>query len=173
MKDHKDVGTKNEGLELSPEFNKLLNETKSALKGAEKRIFMARAVSLLGKGGQRKAERELGWNRKLIRKGTMEMKSGIICIDNFQSRGRKPAEYHFPTLLEDIKDIVEPECQTDPTFVSTNLYSPITAAEVQKRLIEQKGYSKENVPARRTISNKLNDLNFKLKKVEKCGPKKK
>ncbi len=160
-------------LELNPQIKEFLNQTKNALKGSEKRLFMARTVDLLGKGGQRKAELELGWNRKLIRKGFKEMTSGIVCIDNFQSRGRQPTEHHLPNFLADITEIVKPFCQTDPTFISTNLYSPITAAEVRTRLIEQKGYLDEQLPTRRTISTKLDDLNFKLRKVAKCKPKKK
>jgi hypothetical protein len=173
MTDHTNFSLKQSELELTPEITKFLNDTKDSLKGADKRLFMARTVNLLGKGGQRKAERELGWNRTLIRKGTRELKSGFICIDNFQARGRKPAEYHLPTLLDDIRDIVDPVCQADPTFVSTNLYSPVTAAQVRKQLIEQKNYSEEKVPSRRTISDKLNSLNYKLKKVAKCKPQKK
>ena len=42
---------------------------------------MAHVVLLMGKGGQRRAERELGWTRDIIRKGMKELKSGIVCID--------------------------------------------------------------------------------------------
>nr|WP_320017103.1 hypothetical protein [uncultured Desulfobacter sp.] len=48
---------------------------------------MAHVVLLMGKGGQRRAERELGWTRDIIRKGMKELKSGIVCIDNFSGRG--------------------------------------------------------------------------------------
>ena len=48
----------------------LLNATAQALKGSARRVFMARTVKELGPGGQRRAERELGWNRATIRKGT-------------------------------------------------------------------------------------------------------
>jgi hypothetical protein len=96
-----------------------------------------------------------------------------MCFDNFSGRGRKRIEHHLPNINDDIRDIVEPRCQTDPTFRSTAMYSPITAANVRKRLIEEKGYSDEELPGRKTISNKLNELGFKLKKVQKCRPKKK
>jgi DNA-dependent RNA polymerase auxiliary subunit epsilon len=79
----------------------------------------------------------------------------------------------LPNLLEDIKDIVEPVSQSDPTFRTTDLYSPLTAAEVHRRLVEQKKYNVEQLPTVRTISNKLNELGFHLKKVDKCKPKKK
>jgi len=159
--------------ELSLETKAFLNETRAKLKGHERRQFMARVVSLLGRGGQLRAEKELGWDRKTIIKGTKEINSGITCIDNFFGRGRKPAEAYLPNLLDDIQSIVNPVSQADPTFRTTNLYSPITAKEVQRRLIEDKGYLLDTVPARRTISDKLNQLGIKLRKVSKCRPKKK
>ncbi|WP_321491485.1 hypothetical protein [uncultured Desulfobacter sp.] len=111
--------------EITPALKCLLNQTKEKLKGTDRRQFMAH-VSLMGKGGQRKAEKELRWNRDTIRKGLKELQSGFVCIDNFSGRGRKSAEEKYPSLLEDIKNIVEPVCQTDPAFHSTKLYSPIT-----------------------------------------------
>lgn len=159
-------------INITPELKNFLNDTRAKFKGAERRLFMARVVLLMGKGGQRRALKELGWNRDTIRKGIKELQSGITCIDNFSGRGRKPLEEKFPFLLEDIKDIVEPCCQTDPTFRSTQLYSPITAKEVRRRLIEDKGYSTEEVPSVSTINRKMNQLGYSLKKVAKCKPKK-
>jgi hypothetical protein len=173
MSDHKHNLNLSAFDELTSETKAFLNETRAKLKGHERRQFMARMVSLLGRGGQLRAEKELGWDRKTIIKGTKEINSGITCIDNYSGRGRKPAEAHLPDLLDDIKSIVNPVSQTDPTFRTTNLYSPITAKEVRRRLIEDKGYLPEKVPARRTISNKLNQLGIKLRKVFKSRPKKK
>lgn len=64
-------------MELTPEVKSLLIETAKDLKGSARRLFMARTVKALGKGGQRKAERELGWDRQTIRKGRHELESGI------------------------------------------------------------------------------------------------
>ncbi len=158
---------------LSPEIKRFLNETRAKLKSSERRKFMAEVVRLMGKGGQRRAERELGWDRKVIIKGTKELDSGFDCIDNFSGRGRKSIEEKFPNLLDDIKDIVEPASQCDPTFRTTQLYSPLTAGEVWRRLIEDKNYTLEQMPTVRTISNKLNQLGYSLKKVAKTEPKKK
>jgi hypothetical protein len=158
---------------LSPEFNKVLNETRSNLKGIKRRKFMAKIVLLLGKGGQRLAERELGWDRKTIIKGTRELKTGIECIDNFSARGRHRIEQKLPNLLEDIRQIVNPVSQCDPTFRTTELYSPLSAAEVHSRLIEEMSYTHDQLPTVRTISNKLNQLGLRLKKVSKCKPQKK
>lgn len=100
----------------------------------------------MGKGGQRRAEAELGWNRRVIRKGMHELESGFACCDNFAARGRKRAEEHLPHLLADIKTIAEAESQTDPTFKTTRLYIRLSAAAVRKQLIEQKGYRDEALP---------------------------
>ena len=172
MPDHNDIENLQSIKELTPELCKFLNEYRAKLKGAERRRFMASVVKLMGYGGQLKAERELGWNRKTIIKGTKELESGITCTDNYSLRGRKPAEAHLPNLMDDIKQIVSPLCQTDPTFRSTNLYSPITAAEVRKRLITEMNYTDDELPTSRTISIKMNKLGFKLKKVQKLTPKK-
>ncbi|MBU1011364.1 MAG: hypothetical protein KKG99_00040 [Bacteroidetes bacterium] len=132
-----------------------LTKTWAELKGKERRQFMAHVVSLMGKGGQRRAQKELGWDRGTIRKGLKELKTGIICVDNFSGRGRKPSESKFPSVLEDIKSIIEPICQTDPTFRSIQLYSPITAKEVHNRLVEFKGYSTDDIPSVITINREL------------------
>lgn len=55
---------------LTPELKNLINETRSKLKGCERRKFMAKVVRLMGKGGQLRAQIELGWDRKTIIKGT-------------------------------------------------------------------------------------------------------
>ena len=65
-------------IELTREVKSLLIETAKELKGSARRLFMARAVKAMGKGGQRRAERELGWDRETIRKGVQELESGII-----------------------------------------------------------------------------------------------
>ena len=64
-------------MELTPEVKSLLIETAKDLTGSARRLFMARTVIALGKDGQRKAERELGWDRQTTRKGMQELKSGI------------------------------------------------------------------------------------------------
>jgi len=160
-------------MELTEPLKKIFVATAKVLKGSDRRIFMAQIAKALGKGGQRRAERELGWHRRTIRKGMYELESGFRCYDNFSARGRKPAEYHLPNLLNDIKAIAEAESQTDPTFKTTRLYIRISAAEVRKQLIKQKGYHDEDLPCEDTIRTKLNKLKYHPKKVKKSQPLKK
>lgn len=143
------------------------------LKGSNRRKFMARVVKGLGKGGQRQAEKELGWDRGTIRKGMCELESGFECYDNFSARGRQPIEYHLPELLNDIEAIAEGEAQTDPTFKTTRKYIRVSAAEVRKQLVKEKGYSEEELPCEDTIRRKLNQLGYYPKKVRKSQPLKK
>jgi hypothetical protein len=84
---------------------------------------MAEVVKGLGRGGQIIAERELGWNRRTIRKGMQELEHGMSIADSFKLRGRKRTEENLPSLLSDIVSIVEPQSQTDPSFNSTKLYT--------------------------------------------------
>lgn len=173
MADHYDLKNIKAIGKITPELKNVLNETKSKLKGPERRKFMAQIVSVMGPGGQSRAERELGWNKHTMIKGRKELESGISCIDNFSGRGRKCVEDHLPNILNDIKDLVNPGSQADPTFRTTKLYTPITAKEVHKRLIEEKHYSEDQLPTIRTIRTKLNQLNFHPQKVSKSKPKKK
>jgi hypothetical protein len=160
-------------IQLTDSLKKLLKETAHQLKGAAKRRFIAQTVVALGHGGQSLAERELGWNRVTIGKGIKELNSGITCVDNYQGRGRKKAESHLPTLLEDIKKLVDSQSQIDPSFKSQRLYTRLGASVVRHQLIEKFGYAEEELPTSETIRVKLNDLGYRLKRVAKIQPQKK
>jgi hypothetical protein len=159
--------------EISEDLKSLYIETAKKLKGSDRRQFMAQVVQGLGIGGQTFAERELGWNRRTIRKGTEELTSGQAFIDGRSRSGRKKKETKLPNILEDIKSIVEPKSQTDRSFKSTRLYTRITSEEVRRQLIVQSGYQEEELPSSETIRRKLNDLGYSLKRVLKSKPKKK
>lgn len=145
-------------MELTDTLKKIFTETAKMLKGSDRRRFMAEVVKPLGQGGQRQAETELGWHRRTICEGRRELESGFRCYDNFSARGRKPAEHHLPNLLDELKAIAEAESQTDPTFKTTRLYIRLSAAEVRKQLIAQKGYSDQQLPTADTIRTKSSRL---------------
>lgn len=160
-------------IELTNELKSIFRETAQKLKGSERRQFMAKVVRVLGVGGQTQAERELGWNRGTIRKGMKELISGIPIKDRFERRGRKRIESKLPNLLEDIRGIVEPHTQADPTLKSQRLYTRISAAEVRRQLIKQKGYLDEELPTSEVIRQRLNEMNYRLRRVVKAKPHKK
>src|SRR3954470_3706620 len=156
----------------SPEMIPVLIDAARALKGGQRRLFMAKTVSAMGRGGQVWAEAHLGWNRETIRKGMHELRTGMTCVDAFHCRRRKPAEEHLPRLLEDIRAIADGHSQADPKFQTDRLFTRISAAEVRRQLIATKGYTDAELPTPQTINTKLNLLGFTLSRVAKCRPQK-
>ena len=159
-------------MELTDALKTMLIETARSLKGSARRLFMARTVTELGYGGQQRAARELGWGRMTIRKGLRELDSGLVCLDAYSLRGRKRADDHLLNLLTDIQAIVDSQSQADPQFRSRRLYTRLTAAEVRRQLIAQKGYTDADLPSAETIGTKLNMLGYYPQKVAKSQPKK-
>jgi hypothetical protein len=159
-------------MELTESIRALCKETAQQLRGSARRLFMARTVRELGPGGQRVAEREVGWNRGTIRKGLHERRGGITCADGLRLRGRKPAEAHLPHLLEDIRAIAASQSQADPQCRSRRLHTRLSAAEVRRQLVAQRGYTEAELPTAETIGAKLNALGYTLKKVAKTRPQK-
>ncbi len=160
-------------MDLTESMKTFLTDTAQTLRGSARRLFVARTVRELGPGGQRRAERELGWNRATVRKGMHELERGITCVDAYALRGRKRAEERLPQLLADIRAIVDSQSQADLQFRSTRLYTRLSAAEVRRQLIAQKGYTDAELPCARTIATKLNSLDYVLTTVAKTHPQKK
>jgi len=129
---------------------------------------MSKVVGLLDWGGQSFAEQSLGWNRYPICKGQAELQGRQAIEDRFEERGRRRTEERLPNLLDNIRSILEPSGQTDPTFRSTRIYSPLSAEEVRLRLITQCGYKDTEPLCTRMLRNKHNDLGYWLRNVRKC-----
>jgi len=155
-----------------PELIPVLIDTAKALKGSQKRLFMARTVTAMGRGGQRWAEDHLGWSRVTVRKGVRELHSGMTCLDAFSARGRRPVEGRLPRLPDGIKDIADGQSQADPRFQTDRLFTRISAAEVRRQLINRKGYTDAELPTQQTINTKLNRLGYRLTRVAECRPQK-
>jgi len=159
-------------MELTDALKALLREAARGLTGSARRVFMARTARELGPGGQRRAERELGWSRATIRKGARELASGFAIVDAFALRGRKRVEDHLPDLLADIVALVDGQSQADPQFRTTRLYTRLTATEVRRQLIAQRGYTDDELPTVQTVGAKLNVLGYHPTKVAKTRPQK-
>src|SRR4051794_17406456 len=157
-------------MDLTDPVKQYLRDTAASLTSYDRRLFLARTVRLLGPGGQRLAERELGWSRVTIRKGLHELTSGIRCLDDYAARGRPRAEGRLPHLLADIRAVVDGQCQTDPTFQTRRLYTRLTAAQVRRQLVLQHGYAAAELPSVETIRRKLHQVGYRLRKVQKCRP---
>jgi len=157
-------------LQLTAPVKIIILDAYNALKGTSRRLFMASVVKQLGRGGQRAAEKELDWNRVTIKKGMHELRSGILCEDAFNQRGRKPLEYYVPQLEHDIRKIADASSQTDPTFRTTQLYRRLTGKEVRRQLLEELGYPVDQVPSERTLRRKLSEMGYKPQTVAKSKP---
>jgi hypothetical protein len=144
-------------------------ETAKQLHGHARRLYRARVVKALGEGGQRWASQQLGWSRNTNRKGMHELETGFMCYDNYRARGRQRCEERLPALLDDLRAIAEQHSQTDPKFQSTRLYLRLSAASVRMQLIEQKGYSHDQLPSAEIIRQRLNELGYTLKRVKKVN----
>ena len=159
-------------MDVSPEVRELIRRTADAFPwGPARRRYMADAVVSLGLG-QRQAQQLFGWGRDTLRKAHHERRTGLTCADATTRRGRKPAEFHLPRLLDDITDLVKEHLQADPTFQTPKLFCRLSAPEVRRQLIQAKGYTDEQLPSLQTITTKLNALGFRLTKVAKSRPKK-
>jgi hypothetical protein len=105
-----------------PEMIPVLIDAAKALKGSQKRLFMAKTVQAMGRGGQRWAQEHLRWCRETIRKGAHELRPGMTRADAFHRRRRKPAEEHLPRLLDDIRSIADGQSRADPKFLLIPLF---------------------------------------------------
>ena len=156
-------------MQVSEAEKEMYIETAKQLKGHARRLFMARVVKALGQGGQWYASQKFGWDRNTIRKGLRELETGLICYDNYAARGRQRAEERLPDLMADMRAIADQHSQADPKFQSTRLYLRLSAASVRQQLIEQKGYTDEELPSTEVIRQRLNELGYSLKRVKKVN----
>jgi hypothetical protein len=157
---------------LTTALQTLFIETATTLKGFARHRFHAQTVKALGPGGQRLAERALGWDRTTIRTAMHALESGLQCFDTISTRRRKRAEEHLPHLLDAITAMVDSQSQTDPHFHSRRLSPRMTSAEVRRQLMTQTGYADTALPTVRTITTKLNDPGYHSMTVAKVKPKK-
>jgi len=152
---------------------KICKETSFALTGSDRRIFQAKITNEYLEGNQNRAESVFGWGRNTVKLGLKELETGYTCYVEVHERGKKKTEEKLPNIEQDIKAVVEPSSQVDPKFRTSLTYTKITAKAVRKALLDFKGYTDQELPTERTISNILNRLGYTLKRVQKTKPKKK
>lgn len=133
--------------ELNEQLKTTYQEAANNLTGSARRKFMAGIVESLGRGGLSYCASELGWDPKTMRKGRQELAGGEAFADRPTSPGRKRAEEQLPTLLDDLKALLDEQSQTDATFQSERLYTRLSVQEVRSQLIAQQGTQKSSCPA--------------------------
>ena len=128
-------------------------------------------LSLLD-GKPRVAEDVFGWGRATVELGMNEFRSKIVCINDLSARKKPKVEQKNPKLLSDIVEIMTPYSQAEPSLRTTFAYTDLTAKAVYGILLE-KGWSEEELPTIRTISNILNRHEYRLRTVAKAKVQKK
>ncbi|MBE9125935.1 hypothetical protein IQ258_07095 [Coleofasciculus sp. LEGE 07081] len=74
---------------LSDSIKSTIKDAATKLTGNRKRAFMAKVTEDYFEGSARKAETVLGWYRHSVQLGLHERQTGIVCVDNYQARGRQ------------------------------------------------------------------------------------
>jgi hypothetical protein len=151
-------------MELTASLTTLGLETAQSLKGSARQRFMARTVQARGPGGQRWAERALGWNRGPLRHGTQELPSGCPCRDAFSAQGRTRAEDQLPHLLSALQALVARQSPAEPPLRPTRLYTRLSAAEGRRQRIARQGSLPAALPPVQSITTKRNNLGALPKK---------
>jgi Rhodopirellula transposase DDE domain len=155
------------------QYDELLRLGAQRLTGHQRRLFQAQVCLTLCDGNPRLAERRFGWGRHTVQKGLHEYRSGVRCLENFQTRGARRSEDKNPQLAADIRAIVEPQTYADPELRSSRRYSNLSAAEVLTTLRATKGYHEGDLPSERAMRDILNRMGYRLKRVQKGKPLKK
>lgn len=155
---------------LSDSIQSTFKDAAQKLTGNRKRDFMAKVTQDYFEGSARKAETVLGWCRHSVQLGLHEQRTGIVCVDNYQARGRRKSEVGLPNLEADIRSLVDAQAQADPKFQSTFLYARISARAVRAALVSEAGYEERELPTRQTIGEVLNRLGYRLKKHKRPNP---
>ena len=138
----------------------------------QRRTAMGDVTLSLLDGKPRVAEDVFGWGRATVNLGMNECRTGITCINDLSKRHKLKVEEKNPKLLGDIIEIMDPQSQAESHLRTTLLYTHLTAKTVFNALLE-KGWSKEELPTLRTISNILDRHQYRLRRVEKSQVQKK
>lgn len=155
---------------LTETVKSTFKDASQKLTGYRKRDFMAKVTEDYFDGSARKAETVLGWNRRSVQLGLDERRTGMICVDNYQARGRYNSVEVLPNLEADIRSLVDAQAQADPKLRSPFLYARISARAVRETLMSEAGYDETELPSRQTIGEILNRLGYRLKKHKKRNP---
>ena len=157
---------------VSPEIIGLIDRLINMIPWPARRSAMGDVTITILDGKSRVAEDVFGWGRRTAELGINEFKTNIVCVNDLSNRRKPKAEEKNPQLLRDIVEIMEPHCQSESRLRTTLLYTDMTAKAVYEAL-QEKGWSKEELPTLQTISNILNRHGYRLRTVVNTKVKKK
>ena len=142
------------------------------MRGFARRQFQAEMAVKYCQGSARRAEQVFGWGREAVNTGLNELRTGIRCLEDFSTRGRRKTEEASPELIPQIHMLVEPLSQADPKFQSPLAFTRMTAKAVHQHLEAERAKTGRPVPAERTVYDILNRLGYRLRRVRKTKPQK-
>lgn len=160
-------------MELPEQVIGTIRDAAKALTGAKRRRFQADVCLQYLDGSPTRTERVFGWSRHTVSLGLNELRTGIACLDAFSQRGNRRAEDKCPQLEQDIRSLVDGHSQADPQFRSTLAWTRLTGEAVRDALIQEKGWTDEELPCVRSLRDILNRLGYRLRRVQKTKPQKK
>ncbi len=159
--------------ELTESVRDTIRSAAWKLTGFRRRQFQAEMAIKYCQGNPRRTEAAFGWGRDAVNTGLNELRTGIRCVENYSTRGRRKSEEKNPELVQEIHAMVEAETQADPKFQTPLAYTRITAKAVHERLVANAAGDGQHVPAERTVHDILNRLGYRLRRVQKTKPQKK
>ena len=157
--------------ELTDDLRRTILLGATLLTGHKRRRFQAEMANAYCGGSARLAETTFGWGRDAVHTGLNELRSGIRCLEAFESRGRTATEDLYPEVEEHIRRLVDPHAQADPKFQTPFAYTRLTAQAVRNALLAVPELAGK-VPTRQTVGDILNRLGYKLRRVLKARPQK-
>jgi transposase len=157
---------------LTEDVLQTIQSAAQLLTGHKRRRFQAETALRYCGGSARQAETVFGWGRAAVHTGLQELRTGIRCLDAYESRGRKKSEALCPELIDHIHRLVEPQAQADPKFQTPFAFTRITAKAVRDAL-RTVPELQQSVPCRQTVGELLNRLGYRLRRVLKARPEKK
>jgi hypothetical protein len=159
--------------ELTESMRDTIRSAARKLTGFRRRQFQAEMAIKYCRSNPRYAERVFGWGRDAVNTGLNELRTGIRCVENYSTRGRRKSEEKSPELVQEIHALVESKAQADPKFQTPLAYTRITAKAVREQLAANAAGDGRHVPAERTVHEILNRLGYRLRRVQKTKPQKK
>jgi hypothetical protein len=139
-------------ISLSKQHIATIKDAAKKLTGAIRREFQAQVSIDYLNSKPHLAEKIFGWDRKTVVLGLNELRSGVVCIDDFKARGNKKTEEKMLELENDIISLAEPESQIDPKFQTAFKYTRITAKAMREALITKKAGTMKNSPVKRPLA---------------------
>ena len=155
--------------ELTDETRRAILLAATLLTGYKRRRFQAEMANMYCGGSARLAETAFGWGRDAVHTGLNELRSGLRCVEDFESRGRTTTEERHPALEGHIRRLVGPHAQAGPEFQTPFADTRITATAVRDALPATPELAGA-VPTRQTVGDILDRLGYRLRRVLKARP---